>query len=237
MEHIHADSRGAFKNEWLESRHSFSFSEYHDPARMNFSSLRVINEDWVAAKGGFPMHGHRDMEIVTYVMEGALSHKDSLGNGSAIRPGDVQRMSAGRGILHSEFNHSETEAVHLLQIWLLPTVTGIQPGYAQAHFPLEQRCGKLQLLISPDGRDGSLSMNTDTSLYASILEAGETTQWVKPDKRAVYVHVARGSLILNGMTLQAGDALAIPEATPLELAFSSDSTAEFLVFDLPVARE
>lgn len=230
MERISADSRGTFTNEWLDSRHSFSFSEYYDPARMNFSALRVINEDWVAAQGGFPMHGHRDMEIVTYVMEGALSHKDSLGNGSTIRPGDVQRMSAGRGILHSEFNHSATDTVHLLQIWILPSVTGIQPSYAQEHFPLEQRRGKLQLLVSRDGHDGSLSMNTDTNLYASILAAGEQVTYVKPENRAVYVHVARGNLLVNGMTLQAGDAVAVrDEAT---LAFTTDSSAEFLLFDL-----
>lgn len=237
MEHINADSRGSFRNEWLDSHHSFAFGDYYDPKRVSFSALRVINEDRVAAKGGFPMHGHRDMEIVTYVMAGALSHQDNLGNGSTIRPGDVQRMSAGRGILHSEFNHSETEAVHLLQIWLLPTTTGIQPSYAQEHFPLEQRRGKLQLLVSPDGRDSSLSMNTDTCLYASILAAGETAHWMKPDNRAVYVHLAQGSLILNGMNLQAGDAVSINDQAPRELAFSTDSTAEFLVFDLPIGRE
>ena len=231
MELIRADSRGAFTNDWLDSRHSFSFSDYYDAERMHFSSLRVINEDWVAAKGGFPMHGHRDMEIVTYVMEGALSHKDSLGNGSTIRPGDVQRMSAGRGILHSEFNHSETEAVHLLQIWLLPKFTGIQPGYAQEHFPLEQRRGKLQLLVSADGRDGSLQMNTDASLYASILVAGEQVTYLRPENRAVYVHVARGNLQVNSVTLQAGDALQIREET--ELLFGTADSAEFLVFDLP----
>ena len=231
MERISANSRGAFTNEWLDSRHSFSFSEYYNPERMNFSSLRVINEDWVAAKGGFPLHGHRDMEIVTYVMEGALSHKDSLGNGSTIRPGDVQRMSAGRGILHSEFNHSDTETVHLLQIWMLPTFTGIQPSYAQEHFPLAQRRNQLQLLVSPDGRDGSLSMNTDTNLYASILENGATISYVKPDNRAVYVHIARGQLQLNGETLQAGDAVAI--RTEVELTFTTATTAELLLFDLP----
>ncbi|WGZ95227.1 MAG: pirin family protein [Candidatus Thiothrix putei] len=231
MELIRADSRGAFTNDWLDSRHSFSFGDYYDAERMSFSSLRVINEDWVAAKGGFPMHGHRDMEIVTYVMKGALSHKDSLGNGSTIRPGDVQRMSAGRGILHSEFNHSDTETVHLLQIWLLPTFTGIQPSYAQEHFPLAQRRNQLQLLVSPDGRDGSLNMNTDTCLYASILEAGQTVSYEKPESRAVYVHVARGQLQLNGTALQAGDAMAIKNETALE--FTTDSTAEFLLFDLP----
>jgi redox-sensitive bicupin YhaK (pirin superfamily) len=231
MELISADSRGKFSNEWLDSRHSFSFGDYYNPKRMEFSTLRVINEDWVAAKGGFPMHGHRDMEIVTYVMEGALSHKDSLGNGSTIRPGDVQRMSAGRGILHSEFNHSADETVHLLQIWMLPKFTGIQPSYAQAYFPLEERRGRLQLVASADGRDGSLSMNTDTSLYASILQAGDSVTYHKPDKRAVYVHVARGELILNGVNLQAGDAMQVREET--ELVLVTDTAAEFLLFNLP----
>ena len=231
MELIRTDSRGVFTNDWLDSRHSFSFSDYYDAERMHFSSLRVINEDWVAAKGGFPMHGHRDMEIVTYVMKCALSHKDSLGNGSTIRPGDVQRMSAGRGILHSEFNHSETEAVHLLQIWLLPKFTGIQPGYAQEHFPLEQRRGKLQLLASADGHDGSLRMNTDANLYASILATGDRVTYLRPENRAVYVHVARGSLQVNDTAMQAGDALQIREET--ELLFGTADSAEFLVFDLP----
>ncbi len=231
MEIIRADSRGAFNNEWLNSRHSFSFGEYYDPQRMGFSALRVINEDWVAAKGGFPMHGHRDMEIVTYVMTGALSHKDSLGNGSTIRPGDVQRMSAGRGILHSEFNHSETEAVHLLQIWIQPKFSGIQPGYAQEHFPLEQRRGRLQLVASEDGRDGSLRMNTDASLYASLLQAGDALSYQKPAERAAYVHVARGELILNGVSLQAGDAVQVRDEA--ELAITTATDAELLLFDLP----
>lgn len=231
MEIIKSDSRGVFRNEWLDSRHSFSFGDYHDPNRMGFSTLRVINEDWIAADGGFPMHGHRDMEIITYVMEGALSHKDSLGNGSAIRPGDIQRMSAGRGILHSEFNHSDAEKVHLLQIWILPKFRGIQPGYAQAEFPLEERRGALQLVASLDGRDNSLSMNADTNLYASTLENGQSVTYAKPEKRAAYVHVAQGELLLNGTRLQAGDAAAIREEP--ELAFSTETTAEFLLFDLP----
>lgn len=231
MDIIKSDSRGVFSNEWLDSRHSFSFGEYYDPNRMGFSTLRVINEDWVDAHGGFPTHGHRDMEIITYVMEGALSHKDSLGNGSTIYPGDIQRMSAGRGILHSEFNHSADEKVHLLQIWIQPKFMGIRPGYAQKQFPLEERNGKLQLVASLDGRDGSLSMNTDASLYASILQTGETVHYAKPANRVVYVHVARGELILNGTHLQAGDAAAIRDEA--ELAFSTESTAEFLLFDLP----
>lgn len=234
MERINANSRGKFTNEWLNSRHSFSFGDYYDPNRMGFSSLRVINEDWVAANGGFPMHGHRDMEIITYVMEGALSHKDSLGSGSTIRPGEVQRMSAGRGILHSEFNHSADESVHLLQIWLLPSKRGIQPSYEQAYFPLAERRGQLQLLVSPEGQDHTLTMHTDAALYASILQAGESVDFQRPDNRAVYVHVARGELQLNGETFQAGDAAAIWQET--ELHFSTTSAVEFLLFDLPAVH-
>ena len=235
MEYISAASRGTFTNEWLDSRHSFSFGEYYNPHRMGFSTLRVINEDWVAANGGFPMHGHRDMEIVTYVMEGALSHKDSLGNGSAIRVGDIQRMSAGRGILHSEFNHSADETVHLLQIWLLPAATVIKPSYAQAYFPPSERHGKLQLLVSADGRDGSLTMNTDANVYASILTDNATTSYNVPNGRATYLHLARGSLQVSSAseqhTLQAGDALALRENVTLTL--SSAESGEFLLFDLP----
>jgi hypothetical protein len=231
MDIITTNSRGTFTNEWLDSRHSFSFSDYYNPERMSFSILRVINEDWIATKSGFAMHGHRDMEIVTYVLEGALSHKDSLGNGSTIFPGDVQRMSAGRGILHSEFNDSATDGVHLLQIWLLPRFKGIQPGYAQTHFPLASRQGTLKLVASPDGHDGSLSMNTDANLYASVLQTGDSVQYAKPEQRAAYVHVARGKLTLNGRLLQAGDAAAIRDET--ELAFSTPSSTEFLLFDLP----
>lgn len=231
MEIIRANARGAFQNDWLKSRHSFSFGDYYDPSRMGFSTLRVINEDWVAAGGGFSMHGHRDMEIITYVLDGALSHKDSLGNGDTIRPGDVQRMSAGRGILHSEFNHSADTPVHLLQIWIQPTVSGIQPSYAQQHFPLEGRRGRLQLVASPDGRDGSLSLNTDTNLYASVLQGGDSVSFTTSAGRALYVQVARGQLKVNGETLEAGDALqSRMEGT---WTFSTPNTAEFLLFDLP----
>lgn len=231
MEIIRANARGAFQNDWLKSRHSFSFGDYYDPSRMGFSTLRVINEDWVAAGGGFPMHGHRDMEIITYVLEGALSHKDSLGNGDTIRPGDVQHMSAGCGILHSEFNHSADTPVHLLQIWIQPTVSGIQPSYAQQHFPLEGRRGRLQLVASPNGRDGSLSLNTDTNLYASVLQGGDSVSFTTSAGRALYVQVARGQLKVNGETLQAGDALqSRVEGTWM---FSTPNTAEFLLFDLP----
>lgn len=194
MEIIRSDTRGAFQNDWLKSYHSFSFGDYYNPGRMGFSTLRVMNEDWVAAGGGFPMHGHRDMEIITYVLEGALSHQDSLGNGSTIQPGEVQRMSAGRGILHSEFNHAADAPVHLLQIWIQPKFKGIQPGYAQQAFPLAGRRGRLQLVASPDGRDGSLSINSDANVYACVLEAGESVRYTPAAGRAVYVQVARGEL-------------------------------------------
>lgn len=231
MEIITSDSRGAFQNEWLNSRHSFSFGEYYNPERMGFSNLRVINEDRVAANGGFPTHGHQDMEIITYVLEGSLSHQDSLGNGSAIRPGDVQRMSAGRGIRHSEFNHSNTEPVHLLQIWILPKIRGIRPGYAQEHFPAAERRGQLKLVASPDGREGSLGMNADANLYASLLEPGDSIAYTNPPQRAVYVHVARGELQLQGETLRAGDAAAIRDSGVL--ALTANQPVEFLLFDLP----
>ena len=236
MEIIQANSRGSFRNDWLDSRHSFSFADYYDPQRMGFSSLRVINEDWINANGGFPMHGHRDMEIVTYVMQGALSHKDSLGNGSTMRVGDVQRMSAGRGILHSEFNHSADETVHLLQIWLLPTATGIKPSYAQAYFPPAARQGQWQLLVSADGREGSLTMNTDANLYTSILTDHASVSYHVPAGRATYLHLARGTLHVSSSTgqqqaLQAGDALALRENVTLTL--SSADSGEFLLFDLP----
>lgn len=228
---ITADSRGAFQSDWLKSRHSFSFSEYYNPERMNFSTLRVINEDQVAPNGGFPTHGHKDMEIITYVLEGALSHKDSLGNGSTIRPGDVQRMSAGRGIMHSEFNHSGSQPVHFLQIWIIPQFRGIEPSYAQEHFPLVTRSGQLKLVVSQDGRDGSLSINADANLHASVMENGDTLTYTRPDNRAIYIHIAQGELQINGERLQAGDAVAI--RTETELEFATENHAEFLLFDLP----
>ena len=231
MELISSQSRGTFKNSWLDSKHSFSFGEYFNPKRMNFSTLRVINEDQVAANGGFPLHSHRDMEIISYVLEGALSHQDSLGNGSTIRPGDIQRMSAGTGILHSEFNHSMSDKVHFLQIWLLPSRRGLAPDYAQQHFPREQRYGQLRLVASPNGEQGSLPVNTDTYLYASILQAGDEIVYQKPINRAVYVHVAKGLLVINDITLQAGDAAILDKEQ--EVHFSTSASAEFLLFDLP----
>jgi redox-sensitive bicupin YhaK (pirin superfamily) len=226
-----AESRGFADHGWLHSRHSFSFGSYYDPDHMGVSNLRVINEDRVAPGGGFATHGHRDMEIVTYVLSGALEHKDSLGNGSVIRPGDVQRMSAGSGVLHSEYNHSSEEAVHFLQIWLEPNRLNAAPGYAQQHFPVEQRRGRLQLLVSPDGRDGSISANQDALLYGARLEAGEAVQHTLAEGRQAYLQVARGSVLLNGQALTAGDGARV-QADPV-IRIAATDTAEVLLFDLP----
>jgi quercetin 2,3-dioxygenase len=226
-----ANERGQSQTDWLDSRHSFSFGDYRNPDRMGFSNLRVINEDRVAPGGGFPRHGHRDMEIITYVMEGALEHRDSLGNGTLIRPGEVQRMSAGSGVQHSEFNHSQTEPVHLLQIWLLPNQTGIAPGYAQQSFSPESRRGRLRLLVSPDGRDGSLTAQQDASLYASLLLAGETVNHALPAGHNVYVQVASGRVEVNGVALGSGDGAALSEVSDVQL--TGLESVELLLFDLP----
>lgn len=225
-----ADQRGYFQNEWLESWHSFSFGEYYDAAHMGFAALRVINDDRVAPGQGFATHGHRDMEIVTYVLAGALEHKDSLGNGSVMRPGDVQRMSAGTGIRHSEFNHSRAEPVHLLQIWILPEREGLPPGYEQTHFPVMERQGTLRLVGSRDGRDGSVTIHQDVNLYASVLSAGETVTQMTVPGRHVWVQVARGNVTLNGVKMQAGDGAAVTGENAVTLAALTD--AEFLLFDL-----
>lgn len=229
--HYPAARRGHTRLDWLDSRHSFSFGDYRDPTRMGFSNLRVINEDVVAPGGGFPTHGHRDMEIVTYVLEGTLSHRDSLGNGSEIRPGDVQRMSAGTGIRHSEFNHSADAPVHLLQIWLLPASTGAPPAYALERFPPAERRGRLRLLVSPDGRDGSLASRQDGLLSGALLGAGETVSLDLAPGRRGYVHVARGRARVNGTSLGPGDALALEQEPRIELEGEAD--ADLLVFDLP----
>lgn len=226
-----AQDRGTANFGWLDSRHTFSFGNYYDPAHMGFASLRVINEDKVAPSRGFPTHGHRDMEIVTYVLEGALEHKDSIGNGSVMRPGDVQRMSAGTGILHSEFNASETDPVHLLQIWLLPAQRGIEPGYEQTHFPATEKQGQLRLVGSQDGRDGSVTIHQDVNLYATLLQDGEAVTLAIAPERSVWVQVARGSVVLNGQTLYAGDGAAITQETNLSLTGAADK-AEALIFDM-----
>ncbi len=226
-----ASERGHSKLDWLESRHTFSFADYQDPRHMGISNLRVINDDVVAPGRGFATHGHRDMEIVSYVLEGALEHKDSMGNGSLIRPGEVQRMSAGNGVRHSEFNPSPNEPVHFLQIWLVPNETGVEPAYDQRNFPESERRGRLRLLVSPDGRDGSIATHQEALMYGAHLEAGESVvHAVQADRRA-YVHVARGRVEVNGHELGAGDGAAIEDEADIFL--SGIGGAEVLLFDLP----
>jgi redox-sensitive bicupin YhaK (pirin superfamily) len=226
-----ARERGHFDHGWLDTWHSFSFADYYDPAHMGYSNLRVINEDRVAPGRGFATHGHKDMEIVTYILSGALEHKDSMGNGSVIRPGDVQRMSAGTGVRHSEFNPSQDTPVHLLQVWLLPSRQGVVPGYAQKHFPEASRRGRLCLIMSPDGRDGSIDSHQDALVYATLLDAGETVRLDMAPGRRAYVHVARGEVQLNGRDLAAGDGARIQDEVLVEIA--GLGAAEALVFDLP----
>ena len=223
--------RGHADHGWLRSHHSFSFADYHDPRHMGFGPLRVINEDRVQPGMGFGTHGHRDMEIISYVLEGALEHKDSMGHGSVIRPGDVQRMSAGRGVRHSEFNPSPNERAHFLQIWIEPNVTGIPPSYEEQHFAPAAKRGKLRIVASPDGRDGSVTIHQDACVYATMLDGSErVTHAVAPGRR-IYVHVARGGLVANGQPLAAGDAL---KATGVaEIVLEKGEAAEALLFDLP----
>lgn len=226
-----ANDRGYADHGWLRSFHTFSFAGYYDEAHMGFGPLRVINEDRVAAGQGFGRHSHRDMEILSYVLDGALEHKDSIGTGSVIRPGDVQRMSAGTGVAHSEFNASKTDPVHFLQIWIVPDRAGHAPGYEQKAFSTEERQGKLRLVASPDGRDGSLTIHQDATLRAGLLAAGETATYALPAGRSAYVHVARGTVTLNGERLGAGDAAAIEESG--ELVLTGVDAGEVLLFDLP----
>jgi quercetin 2,3-dioxygenase len=226
----HGDERGASVYDWLDSRHTFSFDRYHDPRHMGFRSLRVINDDRVAPGAGFPRHGHRDMEILTYMLEGVLEHKDSTGTGSTISPGEVQRMSAGTGILHSEYNHSKTEPVHLLQIWILPERKGIVPGYDQRTFAPEGKRARLQLIASHDGRDGSLTMHQDASVYAALVESGEKVAHQIAPGRHAWLQVARGAVTLNGLALEAGDGAAVSEEPQVEIA--GKESAEVLLFDL-----
>jgi quercetin 2,3-dioxygenase len=226
-----SDQRGVTKIDWLDSRHTFSFGDYYDPSAMGFSVLRVINEDRVVGGGGFPTHPHRDMEILTWVLEGALEHRDSIGNGSVIRPGDAQRMSAGRGIRHSEFNAAKHTPVHFLQIWLLPAATGIDPGYEQRNFPESTRRGQLRLVASADGADGSIVIHQDARMYDGLLAAGEGTVHKVPPPRRAYLQVARGNLQANGVSLSTGDGAAIENETRLDLKSETDS--EVVLFDLP----
>jgi len=214
---------------WLDSHHTFSFAGYYDPERMGFGALRVINDDRVAPGAGFPRHGHRDMEILSYVVEGALAHEDSTGTGSVIRPGDVQRMSAGTGVMHSEFNGSETEPVRFLQIWVVPEKAGLSPSYEEKHFG-DERKGQLRLVASRDGREGSLTVHQDLSLYASVLSAGDQVEHLVPEGRRAWVQVVRGEVTVNGETLREGDGAFTEAAQSLTLSASSD--AELLLFDL-----
>jgi redox-sensitive bicupin YhaK (pirin superfamily) len=226
-----AQARGRSRYAWLDSHHSFSFADYVDPDHMGFSVLRVINEDHVAPAAGFPTHGHRDMEIISYVLEGELEHKDSLGNGSVIRAGEVQRMSAGTGIRHSEYNASATEPLSFLQIWVLPARDGITPGYEQQQFFTPGEARTLRLVVSPDGRQGSLSIHQDVCLYVGRLSAGTVLAQPLASGRRAYVHLARGAMTVNGQALHGGDAVAMTDETAVEMAAGGDS--EVLVFDLP----
>ena len=225
-----ANDRGHARLDWLESHHTFSFAEYYDPRHMGIGNLRVINEDVIAPGGGFPTHGHKDMEIVTYLLAGALEHKDSMGNGSVIRPGDVQYMAAGTGVRHSEFNASGSEPAHLLQIWLLPSRNGVEPRYDQKHFDAEQRSGRLALVVSPDGRDGSIATHQDGLIYASLLAEGESLRHPLAADRQAYVQLARGEVRVNGETLTAGDAMHVQGEPEVRIEGAVD--AELLVFDL-----
>jgi quercetin 2,3-dioxygenase len=223
--------RGFADHGWLKSRHTFSFADYFDPAQIEFGALRVINEDQVEPGAGFGTHGHRDMEIISYVLEGALEHKDSIGNGSTIRPGDVQRMSAGSGVRHSEYNASSTQPVHFLQIWIKPESAGIAPGYEQKHFTPDTKRGRLQVIASSDGTEGSVLIHQDVRLYAGLFDGAESATLQLGPKRRAYVHVARGAISVNGTALQAGDGLKLIDVSALDL--SNAQQAEVLVFDLP----
>ena len=226
-----AGERGHANHGWLDSWHSFSFAGYHDDKHVHWGPLRVINEDRVAAGRGFGEHGHRDMEIISYVLDGALGHKDSMGTSSNIVPGDVQRMSAGTGVQHSEFNYSETGATHFLQIWIIPARDGVAPSYAQQHFSVEEKRGRLRLVVSPDGADGSVGIHQDARMYAGLFDGDERAQLAIAPGRLAYVHVARGSATVNGHALVAGDALLYADETAVEIG--QGQGAEVLVFDLP----
>jgi quercetin 2,3-dioxygenase len=229
----HAEQRGHADHGWLDSHHTFSFADYYDPANMGFRALRVINEDRVAPGNGFPRHPHRDMEIVSYVLEGGLAHKDSMGTGSVIRPGDVQRMSAGSGVTHSEYNASTIDPVHFLQIWLVPSQRGITPGYEQKSFSAEEKTGRLRVVASPTGRDGSVTIHTDATLYAGLFGAEHSEHLALAPGRHAWVHVARGSARVNGQLLNAGDGAALSDEPTVSVeGTAGDAPAEVLVFDL-----
>jgi redox-sensitive bicupin YhaK (pirin superfamily) len=225
-----SDERGAADHGWLSSKHTFSFAGYHDPRHMGFRSLRVLNEDRVAPRGGFPTHGHREMEIVSYVIEGALAHRDSTGTGSTLRPGDVQRMTAGTGVHHSEENPSREHDVHFLQIWIQPDTLRLAPGYEQKHFDEASRADRLRLVGSRDGRDGSITIHQDLALYAGLLGAGARVEHAIAKGRHAWIQVVRGTILVNGETLRGGDGAAISDET--KLVIESTTPSELLLFDL-----
>nr|AIA11757.1 Pirin [uncultured bacterium] len=225
-----AAERGHFNFGWLDTHHTFSFGEYYDPRNMGFRALRVINEDYVRAGHGFPTHPHRDMEIITYVLKGALEHRDSMGNGTVIRPGEVQRMSAGTGIRHSEKNPSEEEDVHLLQIWIIPEEQGLTPSYEQKMFEADEKRGRLRLIASGDGRDGSVTMHQDANLYAALLEEGQEVAHDLPQGRHAWAQVARGAVEINGQLLEQGDGANVSDET--QLSIKGRESSEVLLFDL-----
>ncbi|MGB0696993.1 MAG: pirin family protein [Rhodospirillaceae bacterium] len=225
-----SDARGRANFGWLDSRHTFSFGHYFDPKHMGFGPLRVINEDKVTPGTGFDTHGHANMEIISYVLDGALEHKDTLGTGEVIRPGEVQRMTAGRGIRHSEFNHSKTDPVHFLQIWILPEQDGLSPSYEQRNFPTTEKRGKLRLVGSADGRDGSVKIHQDVNLYAGLFDADEQASLPIEAGRIAWVQVARGDVTVNGQTLSQGDGLAIRSTDKIDV--SDGKASEILIFDM-----
>jgi redox-sensitive bicupin YhaK (pirin superfamily) len=225
-----SNERGHAQHGWLDSHHTFSFADYYDTRFMGFRSLRVINEDRIQPSRGFSAHSHRDMEILTYVVDGGLEHQDSLGNGSVIRPGDVQRMSAGTGVTHSEYNHSDRDLVHLLQIWVLPEATGIEPSYEQRNFPPEERRGRLRLVASRDAREGSVALHQDVDLYATIVDAGDSLEHQLRAGRGAWVQVVRGAIEVGGERAEAGDGVAIVDE-PL-IALAAEAASEALLFDL-----
>jgi redox-sensitive bicupin YhaK (pirin superfamily) len=226
-----SEERGHANHGWLDSYHSFSFADYYDPKHMGFGPLRVINEDYIDSGSGFGTHGHRDMEIVTYVLEGEIGHKDSMGNGSVIRPGDVQRMSAGTGVRHSEYNHAPDQRTHMLQIWIEPNEYGIPPGYEEKNFGAQEKRGRLRLIASRDGQDGSVVIHQDAKVYVGLFDGNESASFAIPQGRRVYLHVARGEISVNGSPLKAGDALKAVAESQIEL--TQGRQAEVLLFDLP----
>lgn len=227
---IRSETRGSADHGWLRAKHTFSFADYYDPTRVNFGTLRVINEDRVAPGGGFDTHPHNNMEIVTYIIAGAVEHRDSMGNGTVIPAGEVQRMTAGTGVLHSEFNHSQEDELHLLQIWIFPEEKNLEPGYEQAAFPRADKLNRLRLIASRDGRDGSLSIHQDVNLYASVLEGGRRLELGGVDGRRVFVQVVSGDILVNGEALAPGDGAKLRDQSAVSIEATTD--AEFLLFDL-----